>query len=283
MLEEITSVMNDEEYHERYDICLKNGLSLRPAKSVAYMNEVFHNLCIDTDRELRVLAIGTGNGIADIPIINAIIRRYSKIVYEFVEPFQSKVDEFKALVGSRDDWKEVTFNSYTQTIDDFIRDKKKEGQGIHYDVIHAIHCVYYFDGGHTIRTLYDWVAKDGIFLIGIASGGWVDCTIKINQIYRNPKRRFVGCESVLDCLKEFPGIKMEKDARECQIKVTECFQPHSVDGNKMLDVLYGILNFRKYVGQERATMLLDYLKEICIQKGDGYFLVGFDNDIVIKK
>ncbi|XP_077985941.1 uncharacterized protein LOC144440445 [Glandiceps talaboti] len=242
MLEEITSVMNDEEYHERFDICLRNGLSLRPAKSVAYMNEVFHNLCIDTDRELRVLAIGTGNGITDVPIINAVVRRYSKILYEFVEPSQPKVDEFKALIESHEEWNGVTFKSYTLTIDDFIRDKKKEGQG-------AVE----------------------------------DCRKKIDQIYNNPKRRFSGCESVMECLKELPGIKMEKDVREYQIKVTECFQPHSVDGNKMLDIFYGILNVRKYVGQERATMLLDYLKECCIQKGDGYFLVGLDNDIVIKK
>ncbi|XP_077985104.1 uncharacterized protein LOC144439743 [Glandiceps talaboti] len=240
-------VVNDEEYHERYDICLRNGLSLRPEISVAYMNEVFDKLCI-----------------ADIPIINAIVRRYSKVLYEFVEPFQPKVDEFKAMVKSHEEWKGVTFKSYTQTIDDFIRDKKEKGQDSHYGVIHAIHCVYHFDDGHTIR-------------------GWSDCKIKIDQIYRNSKRIFVDCESVLECLKELPGIKMEKDAREYQIKVTECFQPHSVDGNKMLDIFYGILNFRKYVGQERATMLLDYLKELCIRKGDDYFLVGFDNDIVIKK
>ncbi|XP_077990959.1 histamine N-methyltransferase A-like [Glandiceps talaboti] len=276
--------INHNEYHDRYKICVKNGLAERIAHSVADMEEVFGKLCLDTKGELQVLSIGTGNGKNEVPIINALHRQYPNMVYDFIEPAQGQVDEFHSLIQSHiDEWKGISFKEHVQTIDEFIEESK--GQDVQYDVIIAIHSAYHFKGGATtICKLYDWLIKGGILLFRMGSGGWPKCSAKISDYYKNPMITFFGSEDLQEILKgNISEAEREEKHRKGKFKVTECFLEPSEDGNKMLDIIFGVINFRQNVPRATADNLLAYMRECCTEEEDDLFLSDNDDDLIFRK
>ncbi|XP_077996669.1 histamine N-methyltransferase A-like [Glandiceps talaboti] len=286
--QEEASVLRHKEYPSRYDVCLKNGLAACNEKSEGAMNEVFGSLSVDTQKKLRVLSIGCGNGNNDVPIINALIGRYSKIVYDLVEPAEKYLNDVKILIElKKKEWKGVTFIPHLQTMEKFIADKKKENgdQSITYDVIHSLHSIYYFkDQVATVRMLCDWIQKDGLLLLRIGSGNWKNIYAKYCEICKIPEKKQQTAITLMADLKDFPGIEIKrKPVRKRHFKINQCFQEDSEDGNKMLDMIFGVADFRKNVPQEKATFLLGYMKECCEREGDDLFISDNDNDVVITK
>ncbi|XP_077997401.1 histamine N-methyltransferase-like [Glandiceps talaboti] len=289
MQRELASFMNHEEYHERYDLLLKNGLTTSRKNSVDDMNEVFGGLTIDTKKKLRVLSIGPGNGHNEVPIINALVRRYPNIVYETVEPSQEQIDKFRSLFQSKNtEWEGVFYKPNAQTIEKFTETRKSvvdEDERVNYDAIVALHSDYHFKGqGDTIHQLYDWLVKDGILLVRVGSGGWEKCSTKVTEFYRNPNIVYFGSESLYKSLQNvLPGVNIQIKRRPGRINISECFLENSEDGNKMLDMIFGILNFRKYVPPEKAKMLIEYMRDCCDREGDDVILPENDVDFIISK
>ncbi|XP_077986194.1 histamine N-methyltransferase-like, partial [Glandiceps talaboti] len=234
-------------------------------------------------------SIGCGDGTNDVPIINALVRRYSKIVYDLVEPADGYLDDFKALIDlNSKEWKGVTFIPHCQTMEEFIADREREkaDQCIKYDVIYALHSLYYFkDPGAIIRTLCDWMQKDGLILLRFGEGAWTKCFLKYCEVCTIDRDDYVWAhaeEIVLSALEEIPDIQVErKPARKAQVKITECFQEDSEEGNKILDIIFKKDDFRKNVSQENVNLLLEYMMECCTREGDDMFFRSDDCDFII--
>ncbi|XP_077986961.1 histamine N-methyltransferase A-like [Glandiceps talaboti] len=258
------------------------------------MKKLFKNLNTSKEKELRVLAVGTGCGSNDIPILNVLSGLNQKISYTVVDPLDRQIERFKSMVQRQGDkWKGVTYDYHVKTIQDYVNERKQRNidQDEKFDIIHALHCVYYFPkDGEIFRELYDLLRNPGTLLLRQEShgerGGWVKLWSYYNQFYKNSIYPYLDIDVLLTSIRQqLHGIEINTSYREnSPINITECFIEDSEIGNKMLSCFFQCEDFRKEIRQETAKSLLKYLKEECsIIDGDKVILPGYEVDIIIKK
>ncbi|XP_078000616.1 histamine N-methyltransferase-like [Glandiceps talaboti] len=271
-------ISNDEEYIQDLDIFLRN---MRVPKNdnvddEIFMKGVFKDPSFRPEKEIRILSIGSGSGDIDKFIINALTAIHPKIICSVVEPMKVAVANYKEMVTShKAEWSGVEFKYYIQTIEKYLDDNQDDHSRRceHYDVIHAIHCVYYFekrDG--TFRDLYSRLHKNGVMLIRISGGGFAKSKVYINRIRKLAYTGVADMEEIL--LKEIPSDATEIKTTKADVIVTECFNEDSDEGNQLLDFITQISKFRKSMPQEIVQMYMKYLKSECVEKEGRNYLLG---------
>ncbi|XP_077986962.1 histamine N-methyltransferase A-like [Glandiceps talaboti] len=287
-------LINNDAYIDNYEAVYAKGLNERCHICEPDMKNLFAHLNMNKDKEIRVLAVGSGSGSNDFPILNVLSGLNQKISYTVVDPLDRQIERFKSMVQRQGDkWKGVTYDYHVKTIQDYVNERKQRhiDQDEKFDIIHALHCVYYFPNDAKIfRELYDLLRNPGTFLIRqemySEQGGWVKIWNYYNQFYKNSTHPYYDVDVVLASTRQqLHGIEINTSYREnSPINITECFIEESEIGNKMLSCFFQCEDFRKEIRQETAKSLLKYLKEECsIIDGDKVILPGYEVDIIIKK
>ncbi|NP_001161567.1 histamine N-methyl transferase [Saccoglossus kowalevskii] len=285
MAKSITSLKVDmDKYHESFQVMMKYGLQSRENGYADDARDLVTKLHFDSSRELRVLSIGSGNGNVDQHFINALVGKYSKIYYCVIEPVEKPVQEFKTLVKSNR-WDNVTFDFRLQGINPYL---DKGGKTDKYDFIHACNSVYEFrDPGQDVPDLYNMVNTGGLLFLRTSSGGWEQCRANLSKCYTKygESTVFPGAGMVKDILtKVVPNPSMESLHRSVLMTITECFNEKSEDGNKLLDFIHQVLNFRSSVPVDDIPNLLKYLRDECCEiVGEDIMLDAGEDDILVRK
>ncbi|XP_077870422.1 histamine N-methyltransferase-like [Saccoglossus kowalevskii] len=166
-MEEIKSLgQYPVEFHHRYDVTKKHGKNVEGDSWIKDAKETFAKLDLDPTHELRVLSIGCGNGKVDEPIIDVLLKKYSKIHYIALDPMPDELRKFRELVKARgDEWKNVTFDFQEYTIKEHLRTNNQP-----YGLVVASHSAYYFDDiEQIVMQLYDSLLKNGMLFIRMES------------------------------------------------------------------------------------------------------------------
>ncbi|XP_078000152.1 histamine N-methyltransferase-like isoform X2 [Glandiceps talaboti] len=274
---------NHEEYIENHKVFIRN---MRVPKhgnvdDTLFMMGVFSDLSLRPEREIRVLSIGSGSGNMDKPIIDALTALHPKDIvhYTVLEPMKAAVANYKEMVTShKAEWSGVEFKYYIQTIEKYLEDDQDDHSRRceRYDVIHAIHAVYYFekrDG--TFRDLYSRLNTNGVMLIRINSECIMEPSIYINRYLTT--LGYPSAAVIQETLfKEIPSdtIEIKTTHSNLDIVVTECFKKDSGEGNTLLDFITHISKFRKSMPQEIVKEVLKCLKNVCIEKEGGVLAVN---------
>nr|XP_006817989.1 PREDICTED: histamine N-methyltransferase-like [Saccoglossus kowalevskii] len=282
MSERISCLINyGAEYYDRLDVLFGSNKAAITTTGNQNIKKALAKLKQNPLHELRVLAIGSATGSIDEGIIDTLCEKYSKIANTVIEPALSGIDDFKERVKTHQDkWSGVTFDFRGQTIEDYL-EKLDELQK--YDVIHALHCVYHFaDPRNSLVTLYGMLDTNGLFIIRANTGHWEDCALKIGEYYHDPRSHYIGTKYIKTLLRSaLPSANIESYYTESPLNVSDCFNDDSVDGNKKIDFIFQVLNFRQSLPPEKQQIFLDFLKKCCNEENGEMIFNKQDEDLVI--
>ncbi|XP_002737135.1 histamine N-methyltransferase-like [Saccoglossus kowalevskii] len=284
MSERIISLSNHgEDYHDRMAALFGSNKAAVNTAGNENIKRALAKLRHDPSHEMRVLAIGSATGSIDEGIIDTLCEKYPKITYTVIEPVASGINAFKERVKSHGGkWSGVTFDFLQQTVEDYL-DQRDELQK--YDIIHAFQSVYHFsDLRNILVTLYGMLNTHGIFLIRATGGNWEACYLKIGEYYHDPSYHFIGTQYIKKlCQSAIVDLTIESYYREISVNVSDCFNEESIDGNKKIDFIFQVLNFRQNLPPERQQIFLDFFKNCCVEKNGEMMFNDVEEDVVIIK
>ncbi|XP_070574459.1 histamine N-methyltransferase-like [Ptychodera flava] len=284
-----------KEYFTRFLTLKKYGYNHSDKGRQTSIEEIFGNFEFcnvkDSSSALHVLAIGTSNGVSDIPIIDALSRRFERIEYTVVEPAEDEIRCFKELVASRHgrgNWNSTHFKFHPITIEKYLKEleAQKFTDDFKFDIIHTLHCAYHFQDPDAIfQNLYGLLNKGGILFNIMSSGAWIKITAKIHQIYGQSEMKTYNSALALREVmqRQLPKPKIQIILKGRNVKVNECFKEDSKDGNEMLDFIVQILDFKKTAAREIVEEITAMLKESCLSDGSDMIFPAYEEVTVFKK
>ncbi|XP_070555962.1 histamine N-methyltransferase-like [Ptychodera flava] len=284
-------VLFPKEYFESYEVIGRYGYDKyslsQHEKDVKDIFESF-KFCGEADITLRVLAVGTSDGTTDIPIIDTLNSKYSRILYAVVEPDESQVQKFQTLVESKQEaglWKNIKFDFYPITIEEHLRKTKIGKEPAGFDIIHLQHCAYFFtDPENTTVELYGRLNTGGMLFILLVVGAWEQILLHIGNSVPDSMSPKIGSATMREMIQRgIPDVKMQTQHRKASFKVDECFKENSKDGNMMLDFVVQLHDFRKTAPPEVFGDFMKFFKELCYEENSELYLPADDEIITVIK
>ncbi|XP_070534546.1 histamine N-methyltransferase-like isoform X2 [Ptychodera flava] len=249
--------------------------------------DTFNKFQVKED-SLQVLAIGTGNGDADVPVIDMMTDKQFHINYIVVEPDADEIEKFKLLVASKQeqgDWKSVNFEFNQTTIENYLKEAKKAQVKVNFDIIHAIHSAYHITHHASVfADLYGHIGKEGILVNTMIAGPQEMVNAKAMEMNFGT-RECPGSASFRHMIqRSLPDVEIITKYRKSYCSVDECFKEYSKDGNMLLDFFVQIIDFRKHVTEDALSDFMAFFREECCYEKDGQLILDSDEeDIVIFK
>ncbi|XP_070574457.1 histamine N-methyltransferase-like [Ptychodera flava] len=276
-----TLCLYEKEYFARFLTMKKYGYNLLHERRQTSIKKIFGNFEFckvkDSNSALQVLAIGTSNGVSDIPIIEALISRYVRIEYTVVEPVEEEIQCFRELVVSKHKegkWNSTQFKFNPVTIEKYLEgiEANTFADGQRFDVIHTQHCAYYFrDPGIVFRKLYGLLNEGGTLCNITGFGAWLKISGRIRQIYGSSEIYHPSATLREMMQQQLPEAQSKIILRDIKVKVNECFEEESKAGNEMLDFIVHKLDFRKTASREIVDSIVALLNECCLREGCNIF------------
>ncbi len=229
-------------------------------------------LCRTNDRAQspqRILSVGCGNGILDIPLIREISDCWDLVNYTGVEPNLTACRRF--LDGFRQDQHaNVQLQLYNQTVETLEDDQR-------YDLILAIHSLYYVaDPAESIEFLHSMLSPGGRLVIVQAPRG------KLNDLadcfWRRPRGDAMWYSGRLERHLATRGFSYHTYHLPSKIDVAQCLEAGSSQGELILDFIAQVDCRNLSAGVRQSC--LDYLRQIGCPEGDR-FLVPHPTDLFV--
>ncbi|TWW80588.1 histamine N-methyltransferase A-like [Takifugu flavidus] len=230
---------------------------------------------ISADKQgLDVLGLGSGGGEMDVQILGLLKAACPDlpITVDVVEGSSKLTEGFKALVAKSPDIQGVPFTWHIMHSDSYINQVKAKVDAKKFDFIHSIQMIYYVDAlTETIEFYHGLLKKKGTFMIIVEAhdSGWdrlwstysgVLCDEVIKE-YRSSKQVIASLNSL--------GLKFEEHAIPNCFDVTECADPGSTKGRRLLNFLTARDDFHQSFTPEIRAEILDFLKNKCSTEKDG--------------
>lgn len=219
---------------------------------------------------LDVLGVGSGGGEMDVQML-ALLQSVCPavpITVDIVDGSVQLTDSFKALVASTASLQEIPFTWHTMNNEEYEKKAKAEEDMKKFDFIHMIHVVYYVDDlEETLRFHHSLLKKNGRLLIVLnaATSGWVPLwktylkELRAGAFTDKPK---VTSEDVVACVKK-QGLKYDEYVIPNSFDVTECFDPSSATGERLLSFMTSRESFSRSFTPEVRAGMLDLIRNKC--------------------
>ncbi|XP_070555956.1 histamine N-methyltransferase-like [Ptychodera flava] len=278
-----------KEYFEGLQAICRHGYEDYLGQREKDVKDAFESFvfCGETDSTLRVLAVGASDGILDIPIIDTLDSKYRSVLYTVVEPVESQVHEFSALVKSKRErglWMSTNFDFQLTTIEEFLSKTKTRKELGGFDIIHLQHSAYHLPES-VIVELYGQLNKGGMLFTMLVVGAWENNYLRISNIIPDSMLlKFAGSSTLRDTLyRRIPDVKIQTKYRKMRFKADECFKEESKDGNLIVNFLVQLHDFRKTAPPEVVNNYMKYLRECCEELNGELYIPADDEDIVVIK
>ena len=215
-------------------------------------------LAFPFDESFKVLSVGCGSGILDNPLLAAIAAAEHTIHYTGIDPnpvacsrFQNEFEQLSLA--------NVELDVRVETVETISGDER-------FDMIHAVHSLYYFDDPATaIEQLLERLKPGGKLVIFQAPKA------ELNQMadcfwFNDQQIEIWFSERLEDHINE-SGWDYAKSRIEARVDVTSCFDPLSADGALILDFITQV--DCKAIEPATREHLLGYLDMIADVTGGG--------------
>ncbi|XP_035532518.1 histamine N-methyltransferase A-like [Morone saxatilis] len=223
---------------------------------------------------LDVLGVGSGGGEVDVQILTLLQSTFPAvpIIADIVEGSSPLTDNFKALVAKTTNLQKVPFVWHIMNSEDYEKQVKTKGDMKRFDFIHMIQMIYYVDNlANTIKFYHSLLKKNGRLMIIIEAGnaGW-DTLWKTykKELCVDAITEYRSSADVIACLKS-QGLKYEEHAILNTFDITECFNPSSQTGERLLNFMTAKDHFYQSFTQEIRAGMLDLLRNKCSTEKDG--------------
>ncbi|XP_077436380.1 histamine N-methyltransferase-like [Vanacampus margaritifer] len=235
-----------------------------------YLPGEFKRIAADKSN-LAVLGVGSGGGELDVQMLSLLqsVCPTLPISADVVEGSTELVANFKALVAKTDNLEKIPFTWHVMLSEDYkkqVKDVKK------YDFIHMIQMIYYVDNlTETIKFYRSCLNKNGRLMIIVekAGDGW-DLLWRTfsKQLCNESNITYRSSGDVLASVKTL-GLQYEEHSIPNTFDITECFDPNSETGQRLLRFMTATEDFsRSFTPQIRADML-KFLRSKCSAEKEG--------------
>ncbi|XP_062258282.1 histamine N-methyltransferase A-like [Platichthys flesus] len=223
---------------------------------------------------LDVLGVGSGGGEMDVQILSLLQSTFPTvpITADIVEGSTELTDNFKALVAKTTSLQKVQFAWHIMHSGDYEKQVKAKGDVKKFDFIHMIQMIYYVDNvDDTIKFSHSLLKNNGTLMIIVeaANGGWDTLwkTFK-KELCVDAITQYRSSAEVISSLKK-QGLKYEEHVIHNTFDITECYDPNSTTGARLLNFMTATNNFHQSLTQEVRAGILDLLRNKCSTVKDG--------------
>ena len=246
------------------------------------------------EQSLNVLSIGSGNGQADLFVLKVIKEQLMKtdlghgvkIFNRAIDPNLYSCDLYRAAIENLpsplNDGK-VAFEICQQSFEEY---QQSHREPLSFDIVHFIHSIYYVDIEKALLHCFEKEVSGKGKIICIASRR--DLISSVASKLQQKLQWHVGSEiyDVVDKMIQIAnknGWKIEVHDQEYSIDVTEVFDPHSIEGNLLLDFLTQTENFRNTEDKEFVEETLSFIRDLTFVKDGKLFGEKKESLVVICK
>ncbi|XP_045909843.1 histamine N-methyltransferase-like [Micropterus dolomieu] len=226
---------------------------------------------------LDFLGVGSGGGELDVQMLTLLQSIFPAvpITADTVEGSSQLTDNFKALVAKTTNLQKIPFCWHIMKCEDYEKQVKAKGDMKKFDFIHMIQMIYYVDNLSTTIKFYHSLLKNNGRLMIIneaANGGW-DILWKTykKELCVDAITEYRSSGEILACLKS-QGLKYEEHVIPNTFDITECFNPSSQTGQRLLNFMTATDNFYQSFTPEIRAGILDLLRNKCSTEKDGRVL-----------
>ncbi|CAG5882809.1 unnamed protein product [Menidia menidia] len=223
---------------------------------------------------LDVLGVGSGGGEMDVQMLSLLQSTFPAvpITADIVEGSSNLIDKFKALVAKTADLQKIPVSWHIMASEEYVKQVKAKGDMKMFDFIHMIQMIYYVDNlSETIKFYHSLLKKNGTLMIIVesANSGW-DILWKTfrKDLCVDGIKEYRSSGEVIACLKS-QGLKYEEHSVPNSYDITECFDPSSVNGERLLSFMTGKDHFYESFTPETRAGMLELLRSKCSTEKEG--------------
>ncbi|XP_029315318.1 histamine N-methyltransferase-like [Cottoperca gobio] len=228
-------------------------------------------------RSLDVLGVGSGGGEVDTQMLTLLQSTFPAvpITADIVEGSSNLTDNFKTLVAKTTNLQKIPFSWHIMNSEDYEREVKAKGDMKTFDFIHMIQMIYYVDNlADTIKFYHRLLKNNGrlMIIVEAAEGGWDNLwkTYK-KELCVDAITEYRSAGEVIACLKS-QGLKYEEHDIPNFFDISECFNPSSKTGERLLSFMTAKDHFSQSFTPEIRAGMLDFLRNNSNVEKDGRVL-----------
>ncbi len=206
---------------------------------------------------LRVMSVGCGSGILDLPLIESISEEVNQLQYVGIDPNRVACDRF------REAFQELTppgtvLELHEMDIGHLICEHR-------YDFILAVHSLYYFENpASEIDRLMERLKKDGKLVIFQAPKA------ELNQLadcfWSDHAEQEIWFSHELEVHLEEQCLPFQKQRIEATVDVTRCFELDDSQGEMIFDFI--LQTRRRELDEDVLDLCLEFLKQVSDNEHD---------------
>ncbi|XP_037646352.1 histamine N-methyltransferase A-like isoform X2 [Sebastes umbrosus] len=223
---------------------------------------------------LDVLGVGSGGGEMDAQVLTLLQSTFPAvpITADVVEGSSELTDNFKAVVAKTTNLQKIPFAWHIMSSEGYEREVKAKGDMKRFDFIHMVQMIYYVDNlADTIKFYHSLLKNNGrlMIIVEAANAGW-DTLWKTykKELCVDAITEYRSSGEVISCLKS-QGLKYEEHAIPNTFDISECFNPSSQTGQRLLNFMTAKDNFYQSFTPEIRAGILDLLRNKCSTEKDG--------------
>ncbi|XP_074515857.1 histamine N-methyltransferase-like [Sebastes fasciatus] len=223
---------------------------------------------------LDVLGVGSGGGNMDVELLTLLQSTLPAvpITADIVEGSSELTDIFKALVAKTTNLQTIPFAWHFMKSEDYEMEVKAKGDMKRFDFIHMVHMIYFLDNlDDSIKFYHSLLKKNGMLMIIVQADGtgW-DILWKTyaKELCINGIEVSRSSREVISCLKS-QGLKYEEHAISNTFDISECFNPSSQTGERLLNFFTAKDHFYQSFTPEIRAGMLELLRNKSSTKKDG--------------
>nr|XP_020493501.2 histamine N-methyltransferase-like [Labrus bergylta] len=223
---------------------------------------------------LDVLGVGSGGGEVDAQMLTLLQSTLPAVpvTADIVEGSAALTDNFKALVAKTATLQKIQFVWHVMGSEDYEKQVRAKGDMKKFDFIHMIQMIYYVDNLSSTIKFYQSLLKNNgklMIIVEAADGGWDKLwkTFK-KELCTGAITEYRSSAEVIACVKSL-GLKYEEHVISNTFDITECFNPSSTNGGRLLNFMTAQDHFYQSFTPEIRAGMLDLLRNKCSTEKDG--------------
>ncbi|XP_072041809.1 histamine N-methyltransferase A-like [Amphiura filiformis] len=227
------------------------------------------NFSGNMDQPIRVLGIGSGDGILEMHQLRKLAAKFPKISASVVEPSEL-ITKYKDTVGRNPVADNITFEWYKQTFDEYLACHGSEKK---YHFISVVHAVYFLgDPDVFIKKMYKLLEPGGILLVILLTDHTGSGSIPLHQSELKDDKttnNYVNSSQVKATLEKLQIEYTQSIYKETTDITDFMTNDDSEEGELLLDFLTSTINFRKSAPYDvRARVMRHFQQGSHIEKTD---------------
>jgi len=251
--EELSSLeeLGDERYHATHETF--ESASNQRELILEWLEALAHRLDLPSRSHSRLLSVGCGGGVMDRRVARVFSDHVDSVSLVGVDPNPEHTQAFKRQLSGEG----FNVDVFTSGFEDFETNQA-------FDVVHFIHCLYYFEHiGPQLRKAVDVLSPDGALVVLQAPNEALNHLA--DRVWKKQFERSAWYSNDVIAALESMNIDFEVERIDAEVDVTDCFADNTESGREILDFIVQAETRRLSAALQAS--LLESLRSICHRQG----------------